>query len=142
MCWITEIGKPVSHKARKDIICYKIVPTPNSEVIYSKIFHFEYHFGKLYKTDLGKVTQHPYYYSIEEGFHSYKELPILWRNMYITAKSGFYNIHKNIIIECIIPADSTYYGNEFGELVSDSIIVKSIYYNNGKVSRKNKGVSE
>lgn len=126
MCWTTEIGRPVSHKARKDIICYKIVPTPNSEVVYSKIFHFEYHFGKLYKTDLGNVIQHPYYYSIDEGFHSYKKLPILWRNMYITAKSGFYNIYRHVIIECVIPIGSTYYENEFGELVSNQIKIMKI----------------
>lgn len=128
MCWKTEIGRPVSHKACKDIICYKIVPNvaPDPAIVYSKIWHFEYHINKLYKTDLGKVIEQPYYYSINEGFHSFKNLPILWRNFYVTFNNEFYNIHYNSIIECVIPTDSTYYENEVGEIVSNQIKVTKV----------------
>lgn len=122
MCWRTE-KKPIAYKARKDIVCYKIVHRikPNSNAVYSKIFWFEYYFNKLYKTTLSKINHGFEGYTIEEGFHSFKEEPIVWNNFYITSNNGFYNIYYNSIIECVIPTGSTYYKNAVGELVSNQI---------------------
>ena len=142
MCWSTYYGMlSVRHTATKDIPVKKAFLATKSE-IRSLIFSgFRWTKGILRKAYLGKVrrfrieyTSPRYIWSIEEGFHSAKDIKI----------DGYYTCHPRLkvsngkkagriftircesgieILNCIIPKGSKYYVNECGEYVSDQLIV-------------------
>lgn len=117
MCW--ESNKlPVRRVARKDIHVYKIVVGGNTGCT-SAVRNLYYEYNKIYTQEkpinvmLLKLNKE---WIIEKGFHSYKT--------YSKAKEEYHklDINYHIIVQCIIPKGSTFYENENGEVVSDSIV--------------------
>ena len=132
MCWITFV-KPVKKVAKEDIKVYKILRKYGNRITSPVRKTMEWEIGKL--VDLRK----PLYYRggnicnawiLKEGFHSLIDCPVLVP----TYCGKEWTIEKNdkclfqcdrgeSVYECVIPAGSTYYENEYGEVVSDRLIV-------------------
>ena len=134
MCWKSCIP-PIKQIATKDITCYKIFCT--SDVVWNRnpikflgiIVWNKYTIKELcslyrdytyipYESNPEVnifIAKSEYYYRwyIDKGYHSYKTLDRAKaeRNLY------------EIIVKCIIPKGSTYYINNFNEIVSSNIII-------------------
>ena len=147
MCWITY-DKTRSHqiKAEKDIKVFKIVE-PVDENIVKPYYMYQtgmvYMVGMTYTTEMYEPVDQKGTYVIEIGFHSYgKDCPMAFTdktNLIFThlievfskndknVRIGRYETHFDIgVINCTIPKGATYYENENGEFVSDSIRIDSI----------------
>lgn len=119
--------------AEQDICVYKIVRSINDFLCSSAMQNFQYQYKILYTQEEPILVQPGYRtsYRIEKGFHSYKT--------YFKAKKAFYKFSEcslyndTIIVECIIPKDSTFYKNEKDEIVSDRIIINRILKTNAKL---------
>ena len=145
MCWSTYYGMlSVRRTATKDIPVKKAFLATKSEIRSLVFSGFRWTRGVLRKTYLGKVrrfriehTSPCYIWSIEEGFHSAKDIKI---DGYYTGNSRLnrlkvsngkkacriFNIRCESgieILNCIIPKGSKYYVNECGEYVSDQLIL-------------------
>lgn len=130
MCFYTTVeSSPLV--AHRDMVCYKILDYN----MCSWIKGFKYTMNKVYKTELGTLEEEgPNYiyftsldkkiinkhtYCISSGFHSYqRNTKQLSRAYHI----GWLRIPY--IYKCIIPKGSFYYRNQFGEYVSDQIMIK------------------
>lgn len=143
MCWRTYYGMlSVQRTATKDIHVKKAFIVKDNEIRSLFFSGFRWTRGILRKTYLGTVRRfnmvdYPsqyYIWSIEEGFHSAKYVKIVDRQSYYSllrvsnGKKGVRVSHvkdtTNIkILNCIIPKGSKYYVNEYGEYVSDQLIV-------------------
>ena len=89
-------------KAREDIVCYKVCSVKNNR-IYSKIQHFHYRKGVIYKADKSCL---PHYngYVYDGYFHSYENFNIAH---YILTNAIPKKDLK--IFKCIIPKGSYYF---------------------------------
>ncbi len=115
MCFTIKTRRKL--KAKKDIICYKLV-YEDLTPLYNFNDGFKYKLNKLEndkgKKDILRINKSVYEYpNIDIGFHSYKT-----KKMCKFVRIYIYN--KNIIIECIIPKGAHYYVNN-KEYVSDQI---------------------
>ena len=157
MCWKTYFGiLTKKHTASKDIPVKKAFIVTRDEI--KSLFYkgFTWTQDILHKTYLGNMRRFSidgydkwhYVWSIEEGFHSAKDVKI--GNYYgerptLTVSNGkgagrVLNIaHKtNVkILDCIIPKGSKYYVNEYGEYVSDQLIVLPNQQNYQSYGNKN-----
>ncbi len=102
--------------AVKPIIVFKLVKKILGKSYFeSAAMNFRYHAGYHYyftqplkpEIDGGRLT-------INEGFHSF--------DMSRLKRHDCYNRYHYSTIKCIIPKGSTYFQNDFGELVSDNLI--------------------
>jgi hypothetical protein len=153
MCWY---GKLLSKQvAKKDIHCKKVIAyNPKDKyyfpyyVIYGDIRRYE--IGKTYTSNLEirnirmshvDLLQHCH---IEDGLHCYSWDVTVVANKVdnsaftITAKTGgiaYYSFDEPqlrypILVDCIIPKGATYYENDYGEIVTNTLkLVKIIGVN-------------
>lgn len=131
MCFYTTVANPPS-VAHRDMVCYKVL----DENMCSWIQGFEYTINKVYKTELEtlhedswssniyftSLNKRIYYknvYRISRGFHSYQ------RNTKQIGRIYIARYHRiPCVFRCIIPKGSLYYKNQWGEYVSDQIVIK------------------
>lgn len=144
MCWVSFETKI---KVAKDNIPVTKIVIISNDKIKSYYEGFEYSVGKTYKTELDLPFENSIScygkrsWSINEGFHSYNSSCPLEKEYFDrTVIVAVLNPHRHThvlgyspkkardilgIMSCIIPKGSTYYENEVGEIVSDTI--KPIY---------------
>lgn len=153
MCWFTyDKGRTIGIVAKNDIEVYKVMvmkPLEDEELFYSAYRDFPYKKGVLYKLgsqikinilEEDSIT----YYRIFRGFHSYNSQSTLLCKEHdnIMESLAVYSINKEKVdsylendgitsrilkkVLCVIPKGSVYFENEFGEIVSDKIIIKNV----------------
>ena len=139
MCWITN--KKLKFKiAKENIPIYKICHKEDDKIL-SYFKHFEYKLGCLYDTNF-EVAVDTKMSEIYKGFHSYSLNKTYYEKRYdiisVFKNENFialiFNPNSNrlndysfgIIVSGYIPKGSTYALNEYGEYVSDSIILNKI----------------
>ena len=139
MCWITN--KKLKFKiAKENIPIYKICRKEDDKIL-SYFKHFEYKLGWLYETNF-EVAIDTKTSEIYKGFHSYslnKTYSNKWYNIVRVFKNEnfielIFNSNSNrlnsysfgIVVSGYIPKSSAYALNEYGEYVSDSIILNKI----------------
>lgn len=142
MCWITlHKERAIPKIADKDVKTFKVGLRKNNGTV------VPYYFKDIETyTDGDKKTQDPLkigftgkYWTIETGYHSYsKELWYTTRGIvciFAHCKAGcgkmmsyYPDTPKDtlVLIECTVPEGCTYYENEFGEIVSDTISIDKI----------------
>lgn len=131
MCFYTTV-KSSPLVAHINMICYKVL----DENMCSWIRGFEYTINKVYKTELGVLYDSDYpidicftslnkriysknAYCISKGFHFYQRNTKQISRIYKARYTRIPCIYK-----CIIPKGSLYYKNQWGEYVSDQIMIK------------------
>lgn len=139
MCWFTN--KNLKFKiAKENIPIYKICRKEDDKIL-SYFQRFEYKLGCLYDTNF-EVSFTPYDIRIYKGFHSYSlnktYLDKRYDNIRVFKNESFieliFNSNSNrlndypfgIVVSGYIPKGSAYALNEYGEYVSDSIILNKI----------------
>lgn len=139
MCWITN--KKLKFKiAKENIPIYKICRKEDDKIL-SYFKHFEYKLGCLYDTNF-EVAVDTKMSEIYKGFHSYSLNKTYYEKRYdiisVFKNENFieliFNSNSNrlnnysfgIIVSGYIPKGSAYALNEYGEYVSDSIILNKI----------------
>lgn len=136
MCWYSK-KKKAAQIAVEDILVYKVMyRKPDNGGFRSLYRRMDYELEKIYWTDVSPISIDSPLYSmmIKEGFHSYsidktkaiknnesQTLTVIYKNGEFV-DSTFFSVNL-VIAECIIPAGSKYYENDFGEIVSDRIII-------------------
>lgn len=152
MCWFTyDIGRTIGIVAKNDIEVYKVMvmkPLEDEELFYSAYRYFPYKKGDLY--ELGsqmKILKEESntYYRIFKGFHSYNSQStfLCKEHNNIGESLAVYSIDKGKIesylendgitsrilkkVLCVIPKGSVYFESEFGEIVSNKIIIKNVF---------------
>jgi len=140
MCWIGNINnKKTVETASDNLIVYKILAKNIDGKYVAPYMRKIYEVGEMYtisslilegKTPCG-------YCKISEGFHSFsKECIVRYGSSiehHVYTKNGRFNktiecrlSDLAVIAECVIPIGATYYENEKGEIVSDTIIITKI----------------
>lgn len=131
MCWRTN-NKPICHNAKSDIVCYKVMHLKEKKHYYPFFWKVRYTYKSLicrYKytsnsenpcvplcLEAGCDYFASKYWFIDEGYHSFEsKVKAEW-------EANSYS-NKPCIVKCIIPKGSEYYHNEYGEYVSDQIII-------------------
>lgn len=139
MCWITN--KKLKFKiAKENIPIYKICRKENDKIL-SYFKRFEYKLDCLYNTNF-EVSFTPDSSIIYKGFHSYSlnktYLDKRYDNIRVFKNESFieliFNSNSNklndysfgIVVSGYIPEDGAYALNEYGEYVSDSIVLNKI----------------
>ena len=139
MCWITN--KKLKFKiAKENIPIYKICRKEDDKIL-SYFKHFEYKLGRLYNTNF-EVAVDIKMSEIYKGFHSYSLNKTYYEKRYdiisVFKNESFieliFNSNSNrlndyssgIVVSGYIPKGSAYVLNEYGEYVSDSIILNKI----------------
>ena len=139
MCWITN--KKLKFKiAKENIPIYKICRKEDDKIL-SYFKHFEYKLGCLYDTNF-EVAVDTKMSEIYKGFHSYSLNKTYYEKRYdiisVFKNENFieliFNSNSNrlndyssgIVVSGYIPKGSAYALNEYGEYVSDSIILNKI----------------
>lgn len=139
MCWITN--KKLKFKiAKENIHIYKVCRKEDNKIL-SYFKHFEYRLGWLYNTNF-EVAVDTKMSEIYKGFHSYSSNKTYYEKRYdnirVFKNESFieliFNSNSNrlndyssgIVVSGYIPEGSAYALNEYGEYVSDSIILNKI----------------
>ena len=139
MCWITN--KKLKFKiAKENIPIYKICRKEDGKIL-SYFKRFEYELGCLYETNF-EIAVDAKMSEIYKGFHSYSLNKTYYEKRYdiirVFKNESFieliFNSNSNkldtysfgIIVSGYIPKGSAYALNEYGEYVSDSIILNKI----------------
>ena len=139
MCWITN--KKLKFKiAKENIPIYKICCKEDDKIL-SYYKKFEYRLGWLYETNF-EVAVDTKMSEIYKGFHSYSLNKTYYEKRYdiirVFKNESFieliFNSNSNrlndyssgVVISGYIPKGSAYALNEYGEYVSDSIILNKI----------------
>ena len=139
MCWITN--KKLKFKiAKENIPIYKICRKEDDKIL-SYFKRFEYKLGWLYNTNF-EIAVDAKMSEIYKGFHSYSlnktYLDKRYDNIRVFKNESFieliFNSNSNrlndysfgIVVSGYIPKGGTYALNEYGEYVSDSIILNKI----------------
>lgn len=139
MCWITN--KKLKFKiAKENIPIYKVCRKEDNEIL-SYFKHFEYKLDCLYNTNF-EVAFDDKMSEIYKGFHSYSLNKTYYEKRYdiigVFKNESFieliFNSNSNkiaeyssgIVVSGYIPKGSAYALNEYGEYVSDSIILNKI----------------
>lgn len=154
MCWATvDIGRTIGRVAKNDIEMYKVMvmkPLEDEELFYSAYHDFPYKKGDLYKlgsqTEIDMLREESItFYRIFKGFHSYNSQStfLCKEHNNIGESLAVYSIDKGKVesyiendgitprilkkVRCVIPKGSVYFENEFGEIVSNKIIIKNVF---------------
>ena len=139
MCWITN--KKLKFKiAKENIPIYKICRNEDDKIL-SYFKHFEYRLSWLYNTNF-EVAVGTKMSEIYKGFHSYSLNKTYYEKRYDIIRvfknenliELIFNSNSNrlnnysfgIVVSGYIPKGSAYALNEYGEYVSDSIILNKI----------------
>lgn len=139
MCWFTN--KKLKFKiAKENIPIYKICSKEDDKIL-SYYKKFEYRLGYLYNTNF-EVAFDDKMSEIYKGFHSYSLNKTYYEKRYdiirVFKNESFieliFNSNSNkldaysfcIVVSGYIPKGSAYVLNEYGEYVSDSIILNKI----------------
>lgn len=130
MCWASETLK--KRIATEDIKVFKVVDIIGGK-LRSYYYSYRYDFNQPYRTYV-KPVFYPDQPRIFNGFHSYNPKKCKYVKDKITGewhvKCGrIYLDTLNCdchIVECTIPKHSEYYENEYGEIVSNQIIINKI----------------
>lgn len=135
MCWVSS--QAVKQIAEEDIKVFKIGESHRGRFC-GMYTHFEYQLNQLYSTHI--CIEEADYQSVfigSQGFHSYDpsivhlDIPendiIQWAVYAGQRRLDFDNVIADYFkAECVIPKESVYYENDFGEIISDQIIIKNI----------------
>lgn len=113
MCWTSVIlNKQV---AKQDYTVYKFVKFDTFDTCKSSVYNYTYTFEKLNKLEQSLMpTKKDSIYIIDKGFHSYINLKILY---------FIEDVTKGCIAECTIPKGAECYVHDYGEIVSNQIII-------------------
>lgn len=139
MCWITN--KKLKFKiAKENIPIYKICRKENDKIL-SYYKKFEYRLDCLYNTNF-EVAFDANISEIYKGFHSYSLNKTYYEKRYdiirVFKNESFIELIRNsnsnklddysfgIVVSGYIPKGCAYALNEYGEYVSDSIILNKI----------------
>lgn len=139
MCWITN--KKLKFKiAKENIPIYKICRKEDDKIL-SYYKKFEYRLGWLYNTNF-EVAFDAKISEIYKGFHSYSLNKTYYEKRYdnirVFKNESFIELIRNsnsnklndysfgIVVSGYIPKGCAYALNEYGEYVSDSIILNKI----------------
>ena len=139
MCWITN--KKLKFKiAKENIPIYKICRKENDKIL-SYFKCFEYKLCCIYETNF-EVAFATKMSEIYKGFHSYSQNKTYYEKRYddiiVFKNESFFelifNLNSNklnnysfgVVVSGYIPKGSAYALNEYGEYVSDSIILNKI----------------
>lgn len=130
MCWTTKY-KPVLETAEKDIPVKKVLDKYDDGQLCSPYFvGFTWEIGKVYEVEMDEPMGNDGDYVIESGFHSAEEIEKIDAD---ENGIGYYNVflannHTIVlsleeldIYDAVIPAESNFYVNEYGEFVSDRL---------------------
>lgn len=126
MCLISKDKE--KHIADKPIKCYKCL----TEKMQSPCYNLKYEFGSTIKSKF-TIKRYKECIKVEQGLHTFKTLNRAIKNS-IENKFYWFNVITNeyvmtpIIIECVIPENSTYYIGNNGDLVSDKLIIQKVLY--------------
>lgn len=126
MCLISKDKE--KHIADKPIKCYKCL----TEKMQSPCYNLKYEFGSTIKSKF-TIKRYKECIKVEQGLHTFKTLNRAIKNS-IENKFYWFNVITNeyvmtpIIIECVIPENSTYYIGNNGDLVSDKLIIQKVVY--------------
>ena len=139
MCWT---GKLSDKKiAEDDISVYKILSKNIDWELVAPYQRTKYNLHKLYSVSefgmRGVCFTHNEI-EIREGFHSFNSNCKVWGASTVTAIVSAKGVGMDLEIsgrisdlllpaKCIIPKGSEYYENDFGEIVSNKIIIDCIY---------------
>ena len=122
MCWKTIYRKSKKpHIAKRNIKVFKVVIIEKNKegntIIRPKYRSKKliYELNKQYDTQIS-IEEYTYLAIITKGFHSYAYRLLKYKG------TGY----CEAIMHCVIPKGTTYYLNEYGEYVSESLIPLSI----------------
>lgn len=123
--------KPVLETAEKDIPVKKVLDKYDDGQLCSPYFvGFTWEIGKVYEVEMDEPMESGSDYVIESGFHSAEEIEKINAD---ENGIGYYNVflannHTIVlsleeldIYDAVIPAESNFYVNEYGEFVSDRL---------------------
>lgn len=121
-------------KADRDIPVTKVVKVREDGKIYSLYQDYPYELNKLEQDNLMTIRGHGNMTEIWFAFHSYTPNSTFRfkDNDYVLVDTGgniFINTQPNAklqVMDCVIPKDSMYYRNMYGEIASNKIIPKSL----------------
>lgn len=138
MCWISK-EKPIAKIAESDITVCKLAIIRDNKIC-SMFYHFDYELNKTYKIesqltiredDPDLYLDNKPRYIIDEGYHSWSKTPTVIQTtapdsgitiFKIKCTAGIYYCDdRHVVLICTIPQGSTYYVNDLGEYVSDTI---------------------
>lgn len=126
MCFLTK--NPQKRIAESDVTCYKVVYV-HKKRINSYVRAFPYELNKKYFQTI-QFFKNRFGSRADKGFHSYDKVEYIFikhYGLYIDSLSFQTDINSNErIVKCIIPKGAVYYKNEYGEIISESIIIKKI----------------
>lgn len=114
--------------ADKQIKCYKCL----TETMRSPCYNLKYELGSTIKSKF-TIKRYKDCIKVEQGLHTFKTLNRAIKKS-IENKNYWFNIVTNeyamtsIIVECVIPENSTYYIGNNGDLVSDKLIIQKVVY--------------
>lgn len=113
MCWNND--EAIKKIAKNNFTVYKLVKFDTFDTCKSLVYNYVYTFKKLHKLEYSIIVKEKNNICfIDEGFHSYTNLRIL---------SFVEDIISGCIVECTIPKGAEYYVNNYGEAVSNQIII-------------------
>ena len=126
MCWVTGIQEHMQPIIAKDnVAIIKVLSKNDNGDYFAPYWDMRYELNKTYYSDIVIGYEDVDRLIIEHGLHSitvvflyFKEKEVYDKN-FITIDKGFYYA----IMEGYIPAGATYYEDENGEIVSDSIVL-------------------
>lgn len=135
MCWVST--EAIRQVAKEDIKVFKI--GENHEGMFCSMYKgFEYQLNQLYTSCIDIESQdYNNRFVGSQGFHSYdpsivhlkisKNNEILrWEVKTIHGRLDYDTDGiNNVKAECVIPKGSVYYENDFGEIISNQIIIKN-----------------
>ena len=128
MCWTTE-HKPALLTAKQDIIVQKILYVGNTGQLKSPIRLDNYWQKNVeYTAEFGTPTRlMAHFYAIQKGFHSVLHIKLVngyWISYLNDSQSViFEKSDKEKVFQAIIPKGSKCYINEYGEVVSNKLII-------------------
>ena len=114
--------------ADKQIKCYKCL----TETMRSPCYNLKYELGSTIKSKF-TIKRYKDCIKVEQGLHTFKTLNRAIKKS-IENKNYWFNVVTNeyamtpIIVECVIPENSTYYIGNNGDLVSDKLIIQKVVY--------------
>lgn len=133
MCWVSN-KTPVLRKAEEPIPVFKILKK-NMESVY---MHFKYQLYTRYFQKLEMpINVGSTYYHIFQGIHSYDAeiscTKFIHGYFVVVTKNNLHSLDTFLKLDGyyiqvmgVIPEGAEYYRNEWGEMVSNSIILKEI----------------
>lgn len=132
MLVLDRIAHFFPRKARKDIICYKVLRPFNHEIAQSPYYHFNYILGQEYTSSLSFHCTPTF--GIHEGIHALLDI----KDAFELAVSETSYIDKLFfgIYECVIPKGSKFFrgvwgGDHMPSIATERLtVVRCIDYNN------------